>query len=73
MVMNGQYTENIKMDPLKLILFVTLLILLLTLGFFYQLLKKLIRKQVDIQLKAMIPFPAIRKRIGISISFRKRK
>ena len=36
----------------------------------FQLLRSLIRKQIDIQLKEIIPIKAIRKRIGIRIRWR---
>ena len=71
MVMNGQYIENIKMDTYSLIALVLLLLSLVILIFLSQLFRKLIRKQIDDQMKDMIPIKAIRERIGIKIKLRK--
>ena len=71
MVMNGQYIENFKMDTYSLIALGTLVLSLLTLGLLFQLFTNLIRKQIDDQMKDMIPIKAIRKRIGIRIKLRK--
>ena len=71
MVMNGQYTENFRMDTFSLIVFVTLVLLVSTLIFLSQLFRNLIRKQIDDQMKDMIPLKAIRERIGIKIKLRK--
>ena len=71
MVMNGQYTENFRMDTFSLIVFVTLVLLVSTLIFLSLLFRNLIRKQIDDQLKEMIPVKAIRERIGIKIKLRK--
>ena len=71
MVMNGQYTENFRMDTFSLIVFVTLVLLVSTLIFLSLLFRNLIRKQIDDQLKEMIPVKAIRDRIGIKIKLRK--
>ena len=71
MVMNGQYIENFKMDTYSLIALGTLVLSLLTLGLLFQLFRNLIRKQIDDQMKDMIPIKAIRERIGIKIKLRK--
>ena len=71
MVMNGQYTENFRMDTFSLIVFVTLELLVLTLIFLSLLFRNLIRKQIDDQMKDMIPIKSIRERIGIRIKLRK--
>ena len=71
MVMNGQYIENFKMDTYSLIAWVLLLLSLVILIFLSQLFRKLIRKQIDDQMKDMIPIKAIRERIGIKIKLRK--
>ena len=71
MVMNGQYIENIKMDTYSLIALVLLLLSLVILIFLSQLFRKLIRKQIDDQMKDMIPIKAVRERIGIRIKFGK--
>ena len=67
MAMNGQYTEKFKMDTYSLIASVTLLLSLLTLFLLSQLFRNLIIKQIDFQMKEMIPIKAIRERIGIRI------
>ena len=71
MVMNGQYIENFKMDTYSLIALGTLVLSLLTLCLLFQLFRNLIRKQIDDQMKDMIPIKAIRERIGIKIKLRK--
>ncbi len=71
MVMNGLYIENFKMDTYSLIALGTLVLSLLTLGLLFQLFRNLIRKQIDDQMKDMIPIKAIRERIGIKIKLRK--
>ena len=55
----------------KALLAYTLLISLSLLVPFIQLLRKIVRKQIDDQMKEMIPLKAIRNRIGIKIKFRK--
>ena len=59
------------MDTLSLIALGTLLLSLLVLVLLSQLFRNLIRKQIDDQMKDMIPIKAIRERIGIRIKFRK--
>ena len=59
------------MDTYSLIAFGALVLSLLTLGLLSQLFKKLVRKQIDDQMKDMIPIRALRERIGIRIKFRK--
>ncbi len=71
MVMNGLFIENFKMDTSSLIGFGTLVLSFLILVLLFQLFRNLIRKQIDDQMKAMIPIKAIRKRIGIRIKLRK--
>ena len=71
MVMNGQYIENFKMDTYTLIEFGTLVLSLLILFLLSQLFRKLVKKQIDDQMKDMIPIKAIRERIGIRIKLRK--
>ena len=67
MVMNGQYTENFKMDTFSLIVLGTLVLSVSTLIFLSLLFRNLIRKQIDDQMKNMIPIKSIRERIGIRI------
>ena len=71
MVMNGQYIENFKMDTYSFIALSTLVLSLSILVLLSQLFRKLIRKQIDDQMKDMIPIKAIRERIGIRIKLRK--
>ena len=71
MVMNGQYIENFKMDTSSLIALGTLVLSLLILVLLSQLFRNLIRKQIDDQMKVMIPIRAIRERIGIRIKLKK--
>ena len=59
------------MDTYSLIALGTLLLSLLVLVLLSQLFRNLIRKQIDDQMKDMIPIKAIRERIGIRIKFRK--
>ena len=71
MVMNGQYIENFKMDIYSLLALGALVLSFLTLVLLSQLFRNLIRKQIDDQMKDMIPIKAIRERIGIRIKLRK--
>ena len=59
------------MDSYSLIALVTLVLSLLTLVLISQLFRNLIRKQIDDQMKDMIPIKSIRERIGIRIKLRK--
>ena len=59
------------MDNYSLIALGTLLLSLLILVLLSQLFRNLIRKQIDDQMKDMIPIKAIRERIGIRIKLRK--
>ena len=59
------------MDTYSLIAFGTLVVSLLILALLSQLFRNLIRKQIDDQMKDMIPIKAIRERIGIRIKLRK--
>ena len=71
MVMNGQYTEKFKMDTYSLLALGTILLSFLTLIILSLLFRKLIKSQIDEQMKDMIPVKAIRNRIGIRIKLRK--
>ena len=59
------------MDSYSLIALVTLFLSLLTLVLLSQLFRNLVRKQIDDQMKDMIPIKSIRDRIGIRIKLRK--
>ncbi len=59
------------MDTFSLIALGTFVLSLLILFWLSQLLRNLIRKQIDDQMKDMIPIKAIRERIGIRIKLRK--
>ena len=59
------------MDSYSLIALVTLVLALLTLVLLSQLFRNLVRKQIDDQMKDMIPIKSIRDRIGIRIKLRK--
>jgi len=71
MVMNGQYIENFKMDTYSLISLGALFLSLLTLVLLSQLFRKLVKKQIDNQMKEIIPIKVIRERIAIRIKLRK--
>ena len=71
MVMNGQYIESYEMDTFSLIALGTIILSFFSLVLLSQLFRNLIRKQIDDQLKEMIPIKAIRERIGIRIKLRK--
>ena len=71
MVMNGLYIENFKMNTYSLLALGTLVLSLLSLILLSQLFRNLIRKQIDDQMKDMIPIKAVRDRIGIRIKLRK--
>ena len=59
------------MDAYSFIALGTLVLSFLTLVLISQLFRKLIRKQIDDQMKVMIPIRAIRERIGIRIKLKK--
>ena len=59
------------MDTYSFIALLTLVVSILMLVFLSQLFRNLIRKQIDDQMKDMIPIKAIRERIGIRIKLRK--
>ena len=59
------------MDSYSLIALGSLVLSLLTLVLLSQLFRNLIRKQIDDQMKDMIPIKSIRERIGIRIKLRK--
>ena len=59
------------MDTFSLFALGLLALSLLILFLLSQLLRSLIRKQIDDQMKDMIPIKAIRKRVGIRIKWRK--
>ena len=71
LVMNGQYIENFEMDTYSLIGLGTIVLSLFSLVLLSKLFRNLIRKQIDDQMKDMIPIKAIRERIGIRIKLRK--
>ena len=71
MVMNGQYIENFEMDAYSLIALGTIILSISSLVVLSKLFRNLIRKQIDDQMKDMIPIKAIRERIGIRIKLRK--
>ena len=57
------------MDTFSLFALGLLALSLLILFILFQLLRSLIRKQIDDQMKDMIPLQAIRKRVGIRIKW----
>ena len=59
------------MDSYSFIAWGTLVLSLLTLVLLSQLFRNLVRKQIDDQMKDMIPIKSIRDRIGIRIKLRK--
>ena len=59
------------MDAYSFIALGTLVLSLLTMVLLVQLFRNLIRKQIDDQMKDMIPIKSIRERIGIRIKLRK--
>ena len=59
------------MDSYSLIALVTIVLSLLTLVLLSQLFRNLVRKQIDDQMKDMIPIKSIRERIGIRLKLRK--
>ena len=59
------------MDTFSLFALGLLALSLLILFLLSQLLRSLIRKQIDDQIKDMIPIKAIRRRVGIRIKWRK--
>ena len=58
------------MDTYSLIAFMTIILSLFSLVLLSKLFRNLIRKQIDDQMKDMIPIKAIRERIGIRIKLR---
>ena len=70
MAMTGQYIEKFKMDTYSFIALGTFVLSLLTLVLLSQLLRNLIRKQIDDQMKDMIPIKAIRENIEIRIKLK---
>tara|TARA_B100000700_G_C14938048_1_gene805366 strand:- start:140 stop:319 length:180 start_codon:yes stop_codon:yes gene_type:complete len=59
------------MDTYSSFVFIAFVLSLLSLFLLSRLLNRLIRKQIDEQMKAMIPIMGIRKRVGIRINWRK--
>ena len=59
------------MDTYSLIALGTLVVSLLILVLLSKLFRNLIRKQIDDQMKEMIPIKAIREKIGIKIKLRR--
>ena len=71
MVINGRYIENFKMDTYSIILLGIITLSILILLFLSQLIRNLIKKQIDDQIKNIIPIKNIRESIGIRVKFRK--
>ncbi len=71
MQMSGQFIENYKMYTYSFFVIGAYVLSGFILFLLFQLLKSLIRKQIDDQLKNMIPIEAIRKRVRIRIKWRK--
>ncbi len=70
MVMNGQYIEKFKMDTYSFIALVIIILSLFILVLLALLFRNLIKKQINNQMKDMIPIKAIRERIGIRIKLK---
>ena len=68
--MSGQSIKNFKMDTYLLIAIGILLFSLLNFLFLFKLIRNEIRKQIDNQIKDMIPLKVIRDKIGIRINFK---
>jgi len=58
------------MKTYSLFLFLAIVLSLLILFILSQVLRRLIKKQIDEQMKNMIPIKAIRKKVGIKIKWR---
>ena len=58
------------MKTYSLFLFLAIALSLLLLFILSQVLRRLIKKQIDEQMKNMIPIKAIRKKVGIKIKWR---
>tara|TARA_B100000700_G_C14681997_1_gene685811 strand:- start:313 stop:492 length:180 start_codon:yes stop_codon:yes gene_type:complete len=58
------------MKTYSLFLFLAIALSLLILFILSQVLRRLIKKQIDEQMKNMIPIKAIRKKVGIKIKWR---
>ena len=58
------------MKTYSLFLFLAIVLSLLILFILSQVLRRLIKKQIDEQMKKMIPIKAIRKKVGIKIKWR---
>ena len=69
--MNGQFIEKFKMDTYSLLALVAILLSMLTLVILSLVFRNLLKRQIDEQMKEMIPIKAIRKRIGIRFNLRK--
>jgi len=69
--MNGQFIEKFKMDTYSLLALVAILLSMLTLVILSLVFRNLLKRQIDEQMKEMIPIKAIRKRIGIRLNLRK--
>ena len=69
--MNGLFIEKFKMYTHSLIALGTLLISILILFILSLLFINLIRKQIDQQIKEIIPIKFIRNRIGVRIKFKR--
>ena len=68
--MSGQSIENFKMDTYLSIALGILLFSLLNFLFLFKLIRNEIRKQIDNQIRDMIPLKVIRDKIGIRIYFK---
>ena len=69
--MNGQSTENFKMDTFSLIALGNLVFSHLNLLSLVKLIRNLIRKQIHCQIKDLIPIKGIRERVGFRLKFKK--
>ena len=69
--MNGQFIEKFKMDTYSLLALVAILLSMLTLVILSLVFRNLLKRQIDEQMKEMIPIKAIRKRVGIRIKWLK--
>ena len=58
------------MDTYSLLALVTIVLSLLILVILFLVFRNLVKRQIDEQMKDMIPIKAFRKRVGIRINFR---
>ncbi len=71
MEMNGQFIEKFRMEKYTLFVLGLFVISFFILYYLIQLLKNLIRTQIDNQMKDIIPIKFVRKRINIKIKWSK--